>query len=403
MNIAISSAKERKQAEEQYYNSVISQQQQYNILLNEQIGLQGKSSGSIFYTDFEKEISSGFAKAKDAQEKGMAAMEALQNGKAKDGQKNGIDWKKVGAGAISGAGAGAIAGAGVFSWAGAAIGGIAGAIGGLFSGMKKKDTFTPLLTAWPGLIDESKSGLDSFNSVLAQTLIDNNLVDEATKRTLQSTIEWKEQLKEAQEQIKGVISDLSGALGDDLRDGLVNAFRDGQDAAEAFGNSVTKILENILEQMIFSKVLGPALDKLEANMNASIAPGGDGSWIDDFGQFFALADQLTAANNAALEEAQKAASAYGIKLWEPSDSKKSSDPLQGAIQGMTEQTAGILSGQFTALRMTSADSNVQLRGILLGINNISINSNYLPLLASIDSRLASLKTADSFNREYGGQ
>jgi hypothetical protein len=410
VGIVASSSRERKQAEEQYYNSVISQQQQYNLLLNEQIGLQGKSSGSIFYTNFEKEISSGFAKAKDAQRRGMDAMAALQNGKAKDGQKNGIDWKKVGAGAISGAGAGAVAGVGALSWAGAAIGGIAGAIGGLFGGMKKKDTFSPLLSKWPGLIDESKEGLDGFNSVLAQTLIDNNLVDEATKRNLQSTIEWKEQLKAAQEQIKGVISSLAGALGDQLRDGIVNAFREGEDAAVAFEDTVTKVLENILAQLIFSKVIGPYLDELEKRMDASSAPGGDGTWVDDFGWFFSKSKELTDLNNKLMQDAKDQASGYGIKLWDSKDATKSASAMQGAITGVSEKTASVLEGQANAIRIGQAealtihrDSNQLLRNQLFQLSTIAQNTSYNVLLIDINKKLDKLNLLDTnYNRQYGG-
>jgi hypothetical protein len=409
IGIIASSAKERKQAEEQYYSSVINQQQQYNLLLNEQIGLQSKSSGSVFYTDFEGEINDGFKKAQDAQQKGLDAMAALQNGKAKDGQKNGIDWKKVGAGAASGAAGGFIAGGGVFSWATTTVGAVGGAIVGLFGGMKKKDTFTPLLSKWPGLIDESKEGLDGFNSVLAQTLIDNNLVDEATKRNLQSTIEWKEQLKAAQEQIKGVISSLAGALGDQLRDGIVNAFREGEDAAQAFEDTVTKVLENILAQLIFSKVIGPYLDELEKRMDASSAPGGDGTWVDDFGWFFSKSKELAALNNKMMQDAKDQAANYGIDLWAPKETSKTANALSGAITGMSAAQGNVLEGQFNALRINSAeiltverDSNSHLRNILFGITNISNNSNYLPLLASIDKKLDYLQKADTFDRAYGG-
>ncbi|HWV30635.1 MAG TPA: tape measure protein, partial [Dyadobacter sp.] len=374
IGIITSSAQQRKEAERQYYQSVIAQQTEYNLLLNEQIGLQADATKSVFYTDFDKVISSGIAKMQDAQENFEKSLSDLANGKAKNGQKNGIDWKAVGAGAAAGAGVGAVAGAGVFSWAGAAIGAAAGAIAGLIGGLKKKDKFTPLLQAWPGLIDESKEGVDKFNVALAQTLIQNNLVDDATKQILQTTIDWTEQLKEAQEQIRGVISDLAGALGDTLRDGLVNAFEEGASAAEAFGDSVNKILENLLEQMIFSKVLGPALDQLEKDMNESVGVGGDQDWMDDFGRFFAKGQTLGEQFFKGMEDAQKSGAAYGFDLWAKENGGKAPSPMQGTISGMTQEQAGVLEGQFNAMRISIAESNAIFRNQLIELSGIRMNT-----------------------------
>lgn len=358
IGIVTSAAKQRKEAEQAYYESVIGQQTEYNLLLNEQIGLQSDLTKSIFYTDFEKVIDSGIKKMDDAGENFEKSLADLANGKAKNGNKNGVDWKAVGAGAAAGATIGGIAGAGVFSWATAAIGAVGGAIVGLIGGLKKKDTFSPILEMWPTLIDESKEGIESFNVELAKTLISNNLVDSATKNTLETTIKWVEQYKEAQEQIKGVIADLAGALGNDLRDGLVNAFQEGTSAAEAFGKSVNSIMENILEQMIFSKVLGPALDQLEKEMTASTAQGGDGNWMDDIGRFLAKGSVLGEQLFTTMEEAQKLGSNLGFDLWAKDVKNTGKGPQQGAITGASQESISVLEGQMTASRILTAEIKV---------------------------------------------
>jgi hypothetical protein len=408
IGIITSSAKQRKDAEREYYQSVISQQTEYNLLLNEQIGLQADATKSVFYTDFDKVISSGISKMQDAQENFEKSLSDLANGKAKNGQKNGIDWKAVGSGAAAGATIGAVAGGGVFSWAGAAIGAVGGAIAGLIGGLKKKDTFTPLLQAWPGLIDESKEGVEKFNVALAQTLIQNNMVDDATKQILQTTIDWTEQLAEAQEQIRGVISDLAGALGDTLRDGLVSAFEEGTSAAKAFGDSVNEILENLLEQMIFSKVLGPALDQLEKEMNASVGDGGDQDWMDDFGRFFSKSQELGDQFFKSMEDAQKSASGYGFDLWAKDNAGKAPSPMEGMITGASQESVTMLEGGINAMRISMADVMASnrlmeghIRSSIIQLSGINQNTRELYAMREDLGEIRRLLGSD-FLRAIGG-
>jgi hypothetical protein len=392
LNIITSSAKQRKDAEAEYYNSVIGQQSQYNLLLNEQIGLRSKANSSVFHTDFAGTLADGYSKSEDAMQNYLKSLEEVEKGQAKTGKKAAVSWQAIGAGAVSGATAGGIAGAGVFSIPGAIIGGIGGALVGLIGGLKKKDTFAPILEAYPGLIDESKEGIDQFNVALAQTLISNNLIDEATKRNLQSTVDWVEAYREGQEQIKGVISSLAGSLGEGIRSELETAFLEGTSYAEAFGRSTSKILEKLLDQMIFSKVMGPALKNLEKEMEASsdLAKGGDGNWIDDFGRFLSTGAELGKIYEQAKLDAQKEAGKYGMNLWDDKDAANRSQGMSGVVKSLTEETGSLMLGQFNALRISNADVASSIRQMLLYQANISKNSDYQKHLVSIDEKLTIL-------------
>ncbi len=401
VNIVVSSAQQRKQAEEAYYNSVIAQQQQYNIALNDQIGIQAELSSNVFITDYAAKLSADYKQLTDAQNKYQESLSKLNNGKAKTGQRDGVDFGAIGQAAAAGAAIGSII-PGLGTVIGAVGGAIVGGLVGLFGGKKKEDVFGSLLSEYPELIQRSSSGVDDLNVELAKTLVAQGLVDDQTKQLLQSTIDWTEQIKKAQEAIKQVIGQLAGQLGNSLRDNLVNAFKDGTDSAIAFGDSVSKVLEDVLSNLIFNQVFAKQFDALQADLEASAGPNGDGTWIDDFGKFFGKADELTKLFNDGLQQAQNAAGQYGLNVFAKKNtgSQPNANSLSGAIKGVTEETASVLAGQINAIRITQADTNGQIRQTVLLLSNISLNSNYLPLLDSIDRGIKAI--ADDPLRAKGG-
>ena len=359
LKIVSSSAKERRRAEEEYYDSVLEKQQQYNIALNEQIGLQNASKESVFLKDYEGRLTDGLNQYTDAVKKQGEALKELEKGRAKIGQKNGVDFNKVGQGIAAGAAAGAAIGTiipGVGNIVGAVGGAIVGGFTALFGGKKKKDVFGGLFDVYPDLVKAGADGVAELNVELAKVLISTNQVDEATKALLQSAVDWQEQMIKAEEAIKSVVSELAGSLGNSLRDSLVNALKEGEDAAVAFAGTVSSQLESILSQLLFNQVFSGAFKSLEQDLIDSYGAGGDASWIDDFGKFFAMSGELNDKFAKGLEEAQKAASAYGLDIFGPKEGKgkKGGDALTGAIKGASAEEVGVLIGQFNALRISSA-------------------------------------------------
>lgn len=353
VDMLASAAKRRKEAEEDYYRSVIGFQNQYNLSLNEQIRLQSQLGESVFVKDFEGRIKDGIEALSDANSKYQEALQKLSEGRAKAGQRNAIDWGNVGTGVSAGAAVGGLA-AGVATGAlvgsvvplvGTAIGAVVGGLIGLFAGKKKKDTYVPLLEEYKELIQTGEDGVQRLNRELAETLLKQNLVDDATKQLIEDVLAWEDAVKEAREQIAGVVKDLAGSLGDDMRNALVQAFRDGEDAAKAMGETVDKVLENILSQLIFNRIFSDAFKKLEDEMVASQDIGGDGNWIDDFERFFQASKGLGEEFNQAMKDAQAQAAASGFNIFNPTGSGQNESAMVGAIRReVTEETASVLAG-----------------------------------------------------------
>lgn len=354
-NIA-TAAQKRREAEEQYYLSMIGFQHQYNLSLKEQIRLKSILDENIFVKDYQGRITDALASIKVSNDEYQEAMKKLaEMGRVKIGQRDTLDWKSVGSGVGSGALTGAAIGS-IVPVVGTAIGAVAGAIVGgiasLFGGKKKKDKFGNILQEYPELIQKTAEGVDELNIALAESLVANNLVNEETKAILENIIDWQTAIEEARNQIREVIEELSGGLGNDIKNSLVDAFQSGEDAAIKMGESVEKVLENVLSSFIFSAIFDEVFTELEKQMAESMDVGGDGTWVDDFTIFFTNASKLTDDFNEALALAQKEAADMGFDIFKPeNDLAEKKQGLSGAIRReLTEATgselAGLFRGQF---------------------------------------------------------
>ena len=379
----VDAAQRRKQAELSFTQSLIDRQQQYNVLLNEQKGLQTKNKENVFVRDFTGKLKDGLEKYADAQSKYQESLKKLNEGRAKAGQKTVIDGKEalkqIGSGAATGGAIGAIIGgplAPLTAAVGAGIGAVVGGIISLFGGAKKKaDEFVNLLQQYPELIKDSGNGLVEINQELATALISTNGVDEATKGLLQTTLDWQKQMEEAKASIKEIVKTLAGSFGDSLRDNLVNAFKEGTDAAQAFKTSVEDILESMVTNLLFTKLLKPYFDNLEKDLTNSLSPGGDGRFDDDYLKFYQEAAPGLQAFSQGLKDFVEQAKTSGFDvLKNPKDAAKTSNSLRGDYQSLTEQTGGVLAGQMNAQRIIMADSNQQLRLSLIELSQIRINT-----------------------------
>lgn len=346
IGIVVGQAAKNKKEMKDYYDSIISQQKQYNLALNEQLRLNQEINGSIFFDDFAqtlKDSSKALANANDERDKAMAK---FWNSEAIVGKKNAISGGNIlggiGAGAALGAGIGTLLGGPII---GTAIGALVGGLVGLFA-KKKKDIVAPLLSTYPDLIDAN----GKFNVELAKTLIANKRVKGETEKILQDVINWEEAAKKARDQIKGIIEDMAGSIGNDLRNALVDAFENGTNSAVKFGESVKGIIEDLVSQQLFNAIFGSSLKKLEADLmlssgvdangDAITGAGVDGNWVDDILRFYNEVPKLTDAFNEALA----AIKVPGFDLFNGSTTGQSMTSTGQITRALTEDTGSALMG-----------------------------------------------------------
>ena len=369
----VSASKRRKAAEEEFYLNAIGLSNDYNLALTEQIRLQAELGENVYLKDYFGRAKSGMEAAIAAASKYQKALNDLSKGRAKERQKNVVDGKTVGQLALSGAGAGAAIGTAIGGWAfgigtvvGAVIGAAVGAIGGLFA-KKKKDVYGGLLEQYPELLRKGADGQREINKELAEALIKNNQLDAATQKLVQNALEQEKAYKAAYDQMRGVVADLSGSLGDDLRNALVNAWKAGEDSAKAFGDTVDKVLENILSNLIFHAAFNDLFDKLEKDLTNDFVYGGVGDITDTLGEFFKTAEGIIPIFNASMDEMNKMAKEFGLnafgKTIKLDDKTKSKNSLSGAYAQASQESIDLLSGQTMAFKVAQLQSNVHLKNI----------------------------------------
>ncbi|WP_437918445.1 hypothetical protein [Sphingobacterium sp. LRF_L2] len=350
ISMVANAAAERKQAEEEYYRAVIDMQREYNLSIAEQLRLEAQLGESVYVKDYVGRMRSGMKSAEYAiEEYKKAIAELAQNGKISNGLKNAVDWGSVGEGAVSGATIGGIIGSAIpviGNIIGAAIGAVVGGIIGLFGGKKKKPKYEDLYSSLPAEIVDvlSSSEPQDLSDVkrLLESLNNDNAVDANTKQMIEGVLDWIEKIEEARAQIKEVVEELTGSLGSDMRNNLVEYFKQGESAALAMGNTVNKVLEDMMSQLLFSKAFDEIFKQFEDQLTDTLLFGEEGDVIDVFAQF--LKDAGSAGENYYkwMEAAREAAKEQGLDIFSPTSSD--STLSTSGIERVSEQAATEIVG-----------------------------------------------------------
>lgn len=202
--------------------------------------------------------------------------------------------------------------------------------------------------------------------------------------------EWQAQYEELGRQIEDMMDAISNDIlqtdaktfANELGDALVSAFAKGEDAADAFGQTVDNVIKqavlNQLKKNFLEKQLQGALDGLEKSM---------GYWNGDEFVFDGLTDAEIAAfkNQVAnitngFNQAMNAYSELFKDVAEPEDSDTS---LTGSVKGVSEETASLVAGQMNAIRINQMEATAILRQQLIHMATIAQNSSYNRFIESI--------------------
>lgn len=221
--------------------------------------------------------------------------------------------------------------------------------------------------------------------------------------------EYEQALKDTKEQQAELISQLredilgidAKSAAEQLGQAFVDAFREGEDAIEAFGKKADDIVANIMQKMLVQKLLEQPLGNILDRYSKR--------WYDDRGNFIGFDTVIRDADSMGKEI--KGLGEGFAKAMEglPEDIRKyftgeasapgEKDSLSGAIKGVSEETASKLGGQINAMRMNQAEANDLLRQQLMHLSVIARNSDYNKHLKSIDDKLGRMETSGSLRSQ----
>ena len=352
------SARQRKEAEERYYTSVIGYQNAYNLALIEQKRIQKDLDSSFLLKDRTEQLKHEFDIIRNV---GKAQSEQLEQirrkGQVKVGTENRTDWGGV-AGITAG---GAVTGAMIGGPVGAVVGAVAGFIGGLFSSKKPKDVFGNLLQTYPKLLEQSANGVWKINKAQAENVKNSGLVNEETKLMLQQYIDLENELEKSRTKIKEIVTEFAGNLAPNIQNSLVEAFKAGEDAIVKMGETMDKVVENMVSSIIFQSIFKDTFKKLEDEMQKSKDVGGDGNWVDDFGRFYREAGAKTKQYYEALAQARDSAKSEGFNILQDNAQRQA---VEKGFARMSQDSADELNGQFRLQTQLSAEiKNAMLQSV----------------------------------------
>lgn len=198
-----------------------------------------------------------------------------------------------------------------------------------------------------------------------------NAENDKKKKSKSALEEYKSKIAELDDQIKYFTEDIAKNLysidlkswADQLSDALMTAFENGDDAAEAFKNSVTSILQSLTKQMVSLGVMQPLFDKLrnqlfgytdangvvhKGSFDASHPDSNKEQWMSDISEALGKDGYIyngMEASKVLFDQMEAIAEKSNNTLLNNGSSSTSS-----SIKGITEQTADILASYVNAIR-----------------------------------------------------
>lgn len=358
-NLANEAASKHHEAIQKVMAQTIAQQREYNLLLMEQ-GLLYKQGNTIFGED-------AYAKSLNAVEQARKAHEALiKEIKGTEDQKRKFSYSWIESTSYS-----SLYSKQKHDNAGLAdiwvkIDHFKGTIWNFYR--DAADVYGSLLDVFPDLIDAQ----GNFNKELAQSIVSTQEFSGEGKEALEGLIKLYEQQEKALEEVRNHLSQIFGQLGDEITNALVDAFRNVSDASKRLISSVSGMLEQFVNQMVYSLNIAPLIKQAEEEMLKIQKNSGLSTEQRIEGYTEVLADLMDSVLgkqgevNTLLEKVKEIGRKRGLKLYERDDAEEQKGRA-GAFTSATQDVMLKVEGLFTAMliRQASVQSGVENIGLAL--------------------------------------
>lgn len=254
-------------------------------------------------------------------------------------------------------------------------------------------------TSQVAMIENLHQQIDDLNEAIDN---EQSLGDKADAENI---AEFRQQIEQLNQQIQELVDDARDALlasdipsiAAEFGDALINSFAAGEDAAEAWGDAVDKIIKRIVRNMIIQSMVEKSIKPLIEKYTHS--------WIDDNGNWAGWEaiqndiNLLGADLNFAGESIIAIVNQLKDQFPEWFDAGAATS-LTGSVKGVTEETASLVAGQMNAMRINQVEAMSIMRNQLMVLNRIAENTAYNVHLTKLD-RIAN--ALDSLNGRAFGQ
>lgn len=185
----------------------------------------------------------------------------------------------------------------------------------------------------------------------------------------QRAADYEAQAAELNDQINefksNVLKEIYGidltSFSNSLSSALVDAFKNGQDAAEAFANSVNNLLDTIVKNVISQAVIMPEVDKLMKQIEDTYDlndPDSIDNVIDIISEW---SDKI---GTKIVENGEKIYKGVDNRTGGKLSANGSSSSMSSSIKGLTEETGSLLASYINAIRADVSMSRDMLKQVV---------------------------------------
>jgi TP901 family phage tail tape measure protein len=253
-------------------------------------------------------------------------------------------------------------------------------------------------TQWEDYYLSRKKG-EEYLAELQRIVISREVAFQKFKKdwTDQQRLDYLKNIKMLKDELEQA---LTGTTVTSIADSITDGFMQGLDSAEVFANNFEDLMKQAIFNSFKSKIITNYLESWYIGFAAEMADWGlygekeKGEAIESLGEALKSRIEEMAPLFEGLDDIMRKA---GFSLTDISGNKATG--MAGAISGITEQTAGLLAGQFNAMRVNTANTAAGISNIITYQKRIADNTDYLK---SIDNRLMNIEKSNiNYTRVIG--
>lgn len=131
-------------------------------------------------------------------------------------------------------------------------------------------------------IDEYKDLVKAnghLNLELAKSIVQTRQFEGDGKKTFEALIKKEEQYQEALKKMDEYLGGIFGNYGDEVINAVVDAFNKGEDAAKAFGDTTSKVMQQMVKDMMQASILQPILKEQAEKVKRAFESGDNNTMI----------------------------------------------------------------------------------------------------------------------------
>ena len=131
-------------------------------------------------------------------------------------------------------------------------------------------------------IDEYKDLVKAnghLNLELAKSIVQTRQFEGDGKKTFEALIKKEEQYQEALKKIDEYLGGIFGNYGDEVINAVVDAFNKGEDAAKAFGDTTSKVMQQMVKDMMQASILQPILKEQAEKVKRAFESGDNNTML----------------------------------------------------------------------------------------------------------------------------